>query len=508
MNRLLALACALACLIAAPSARARDGNENRAAQWVEAHRNDEAVLRRFVALMPKGADLHTHLSGAVYAERYLEWGARLGFCVDAQTLALLPAPCEGADGATPLARIDTAMTNRLIDRLSTRNYALSGQSGHDQFFSTFGRFAPISGRAELLADMVQDVVANAGAQNVLHVELMHNFAGSGETADPGAAGWTDAAFAAAHERLKTPALAAAIAQARRRIDDVEAELRARNACGEKNARPACAVSLRWIQQVIRVTPQDNVFAQIIFAAELARVEPRILALNLVAPEDDPVALRDYALHMRMVRYARSVAPAMKVTLHAGELALGLVPPTELRSHIRDAIRVGGAARIGHGVGIAHEVASDETLDEMRRQGVAVEINLTSNDVILGVKGDAHPLRLYRLKGVPVTLNTDDEGVSRIDLTHEYIRALREHGLTYRDLKQVSRNGLTYSFLPGASLWADATQARPAAPCLRDRLGGTQPSRGCKAFLATSERARRQWELEASFTRFETQAIWR
>ena len=60
----------------------------------------------------------------------------------------------------------------------------------------------------------------------------------------------------------------------------------------------------------------------------------------------------------------------------------------------------------------------------------VEVNLTSNDVILGIKGADHPLPLYRKYGVPVTLSTDDEGVSRIDLTHEYVRAAMTYPLTY------------------------------------------------------------------------------
>ena len=52
----------------------------------------------------------------------------------------------------------------------------------------------------------------------------------------------------------------------------------------------------------------------------------------------------------------------------------------------------------------------------------VEINLSSNEGILGVEGDAHPFPVYRSAHVPVALSTDDEGVSRIDLTHEYVRA--------------------------------------------------------------------------------------
>ena len=81
------------------------------------------------------------------------------------------------------------------------------------------------------------------------------------------------------------------------------------------------------------------------------------------------------------------------------------------------------------------------LCEMAAKHVMVEINLTSNDVILNTKGDSHSFMLYRKYSVPVALSTDDEGVSRIDLTHEYVRATVTYPLTYRDLKQMVRTGI-------------------------------------------------------------------
>jgi adenosine deaminase len=86
------------------------------------------------------------------------------------------------------------------------------------------------------------------------------------------------------------------------------------------------------------------------------------------------------------------------------------------------------------------------LAEMRKRQVAVEINLTSNDVILGVRGKDHPLPAYLAAGVPVVISTDDAGVSRIDLTNEYFRAARDYGLGYRMLKAIARNALIHSFL--------------------------------------------------------------
>src|SRR5262245_56155807 len=87
--------------------------------------------------------------------------------------------------------------------------------------------------------------------------------------------------------------------------------------------------------------------------------------------------------MQIIRFLANDVP---VALHAGELWLGLVPPPDLTFHIRAAIEIAGARRIGHGVSLAFERGMEGLLAEMRARPVVVEINLTSNDLILGVRG--------------------------------------------------------------------------------------------------------------------------
>jgi adenosine deaminase len=151
----------------------------------------------------------------------------------------------------------------------------------------------------------------------------------------------------------------------------------------------------------------------------------------------------------------------------------------------------------------YEERPQELLKEMAAGHVMVEINLSSNDVILGVRGKEHPLPIYRRSGVPVALSTDDEGVSRIDLTNEYVRAVQTYGFTYAELKKMARTGLEHSFLPGASLWEKQDVFTPtAADCARDTLGTEKPSNGCATFLKSSAKVREQWELERRFRAFE------
>jgi adenosine deaminase len=132
----------------------------------------------------------------------------------------------------------------------------------------------------------------------------------------------------------------------------------------------------------------------------------------------------------------------------------------------------------------------------------VEVNLTSNEQILEVSGREHPFPIYRAFRVPVSLSTDDEGVSRIDLTHEYQRATTDYQLRYLDLKTLARTSLEHAFLDGASLWRNQDTFLAAAACAHDRLGASHHSSNCQAFLAGSPKALLQWQQEAKFTAFE------
>jgi adenosine deaminase len=228
-----------------------------------------------------------------------------------------------------------------------------------------------------------------------------------------------------------------------------------------------------------------------------------VGINFVQPEDGYISMRDYTLQMKMIGYLHSIYPNVHISLHAGELAPGMVPPEGLRFHIRQAIELGDAERIGHGVDVMYEDRPRDLLSEMAARHIMVEINLSSNEGILGVEGDAHPFPVYRAAHIPVALSTDDEGVSRIDLTHEYVRAAIDYGLTYRDLKQLARTGMEHDFLPGASLWARPDDFRAAvSACKGETLGGNNPSYNCSQFLRDSQKAAAQWELERRFTVFE------
>jgi adenosine deaminase len=225
-------------------------------------------------------------------------------------------------------------------------------------------------------------------------------------------------------------------------------------------------------------------------------------------------MAEYHTEMLMMDYLHSVYPKVRISLHAGELAPGMVPPDGLSFHVREAVELGHAERIGHGVDVLHEDNIKNTglivdnltpiLKEMAAKHVMVEVNLTSNDVILGIKGSDHPLAAYRAARVPWALSTDDEGVSRIDLTHEYVKGAFEQNLSYADLKQSARTALEHSFLPGESLWvAPDNFTRRKAACAAPVTVAGKASTACSKLLDSSERAAQQWELEHRFAVFES-----
>lgn len=470
---------------------------------------DPARRDMLLRAMPKGADLHNHLAGAIYAESMLDWAAQDGLCVAPEQGRVLAGACTPGGDAGPVRAADLsgrpAARAEMIDALSMRDFVptASDRSGHDHFFATFARFMPA--QAAHGGDMLAEAVTHAAGDHVLYLELMISpqlgpVAGLGVRHPLHDAGFAEA------DRAIGPELPALVAAAGRDVDAMEARMRAVLHCGTAQAAAGCGVTVRYLYQTIRTMPPAMVFPQLDFGYALVKADARFVGVNIVAPEDDAVAMRDYGLHMRMFGWLAARDPDVKLSLHAGELAPGLVPPEGLRDHIRQAVEIAGARRIGHGVDILHEDDPDGLMAEMARRRVMVEINLTSNDVILGVAGAGHPFNAYRAAGVPVALATDDEGVSRIDLTHEYMRAATVYALDYAALRDLSRAGLEYAFLPGGSLWRGVGPYRMVAACAPLPPGPEPASGACHDLLAASAKARLQWALEARLHDFETRMI--
>lgn len=481
--------------------------EQRAADRFDAILGDPAALDAFLAAVPKGGDLHQHLSGAVYAETYLDWARADGVCINTSTFAAVAA--GSCSASTQPAPASGSFFDQIVRAWSMQDFVAGAETGHDHFFATFGKFGVVAGahRDEELAD----VVTRAASENQLYVETMLNLGRN--VGNLAAADWSGTLTAADLPSFYAtltadPQFAARVTADVAVVTAAHDGYRAVLACDDLSPSPPCRVELRFVAQVSRTGANDQIFGQLVGAFEMARQTGLIVGANLSSPEDDPAAISNYELHMAMLdflyrRYTESGLSPLQVTLHAGELTAAYLPPgsTANTFHIRRAVEVGHARRIGHGVDVMSETDPTALLDELAARDVLVEVCLSSNDQILEVRGAAHPLAQYLAHGVPVALATDDQGVSRSSLAGEYKRAALDQHLGYRQLKTMARDSLEHAFLPGPSLWTSVATATPVPACAGGTVGGA-PAAACQDHLAGSERARLQWKLEQRFLAFE------
>lgn len=426
----------------------------------------QSELALFSRMLPKGGDLHHHYSGSLYAETYLEWLKTAGYCVYQTDI-----PAKGAyqyrietqperlSAAERLLCLDAdaiqsneAFRTGLLMTWSNRDYGnhIHLQKSPDrQFFDTFGYFgkaADLDYRAGLLQLKQRAADENQGYLETMltssprpKVSLQGLLEAQGT--EPAETGFTLALQALRLDRSTQQA-----------ITDYVQQLQSA-AAGLDDAQ----FRLRFQSYVSRNAAPETVFAQLYTAFAAAEQSPLIVGVNMVGPENGVIALRDYSLHMRMLGFMRQQFPQVPVALHAGELVLGLVPPESLRSHIREAVEVAGAQRIGHGIDIAEERNAPELLQQLREKKIAVEINLTSNAFILGVKDEAHPLRLYERYGVPFVISSDDMGVSRVSLSEEYLHYISRYQPSYSQLRETVYNSIRYAFLSEAEKQEELTR---------------------------------------------------
>jgi adenosine deaminase len=475
--------------------------ERTTAARLEALRGDTAALLQFLRAMPKGADLHSHLSGAVSAESYVRWAAEDGHCILVATQAMVAGPCTDATDRVPATRLlaDSVLRNAAIDAWSMRGWRPGATSGHDHFFATFAK-VNVGGRGRT-AHMLAETITRGASQGVRYMELMMNTDGGSSLLLARRLGY-NADFGVMQRRLDSAGLRDSLRNAVRNLDEAEARQRELMGCGTSRADAGCSVVVRYLYQVTRSRSPEEVFAQIRTAFEIVRMEPRIVGFTLVAPEDGPVAMRDFALHMAMIDYLYRQYPETPITLHAGELTRSLVTGEAVasRSHIRQSITLGHARRIGHGVDVLEEDDAAGLLREMAERRVMVEVALSSNALILEVQGEQHPLATYIRSGVPFALVTDDEGVSRSDITHEFMRAVQDQRLDYIALKTAARNSLEHAFVAGKSLWRSGGAFAPVNECAGE---SGFASASCSAYVRGNPKARLQLELERELAEFES-----
>nr|WP_320147406.1 hypothetical protein [uncultured Anaeromusa sp.] len=441
------------------------------AQYFETAKKNEAELVAFLHKMPKGADLHNHPWGAVYTETLLDSAIAQNLVFDRTTRSFVKETTNPCYTAQELKQNNSKM-GEVLSALSLRNQPKEKENGHDHFFDSFGRFAAAVPNEE---DMLREQVGRAISQKIRYLELMTEPPREEEAIRT----WLQQMEAARRET---------IAQAGGTWNVDVAYIVPIN----RNALPESLKSGPWNQEAY-----EEFFTQEIRQALTTIIrfsDQGIRSLTFLDPEDSWISRTQFDTQMRILdREWRRIAaenPAnaakLKVNLHAGELTLAYSPYEPMRNRISQSISLGHASRIGHGISIQWENDVYGLLRQMRDHKTAVEICLTSNDGILNVTGgDKHPFRLYWDADVPVALCTDDEGISRSNLTMEYTKATQWFGLSYGNLKWLAFSSLEYSYLPGESLFMNGDF---------NRLKTAPPQGSAKAVL--------EQQLHEDFQRFE------
>ena len=167
----------------------------------------------------------------------------------------------------------------------------------------------------------------------------------------------------------------------------------------------------------------------------------LVAIDLAGDERNfPAKL--FREHFNRVRDA-----GLHVTIHAGE--------ADGAHSVWSAIDDLGAERIGHGI---RSVEDPALLECLAGRNIGLEVCLTSNvqtSTVVDLR--SHPARFLLQQGITINLNTDDPGISGIDLPHEFEVAAPAAGLDVGMIRQAQANALDMAFVSAserAELLAD------------------------------------------------------
>lgn len=408
-----------------------------------------AELQMLTALIPKGGDLHHHYSGSLYVETYLEWVKKADYKISPTTLEVDRKGDQPGSLTVDELHADQALYRKLLSKWSTKDFETNGEGPPDvAFFDSFAFFGALASYD--YSDGLQRIRDRAIGENVQYIETMLSavrfFLTRAQTADM-------------DQKLLDETSATGVARALRRIADrLEGTNKFKNAVKsftelvEKNHEDIDSADflMRYQTYAFRNTNPSKVFASLLAAFAAAKDSNLIVGVNLVGPENGVFSIRDYTLQMRMFKFLKARYSGVKVALHAGELAVGDVRPEDLKFHVRQAVEIGGAQRLGHAIDLPLEDDAIQLMRRLKDDEIAVEINLTSNKFILGVEGPMHVFGLLKRNRVPMVISTDDSGVSRNTLASEYLLLTKEQPVTYPQLKVLVYNSVKYAFLPQAT----------------------------------------------------------
>jgi adenosine deaminase CECR1 len=390
--------------------------------------DDREALYRTLYYMPKGGDLHNHLSGAVFAEWWYELAlAQQERGYEYYTKVLI-SNCRDFGGnaftAPPyflLFRNISALEYAQLDECEKGEYKRLAHlddreksawmnsirldkpwEGREEFFQThWQRLNALTRNPWLQAETLVKNLQAYAAEGMVYVEYQ-----IGASSYEGPDGET--------------------------IDATQAFDILRETLARKDVRDL-GVTARFQLAILRFLP--NAEDQLRRVYKLVHENPDLLvAVNMVGREDNDKGYP--ARFLPTLRELRQQYSGVRLAIHAGEV-------DEPNEHVRDTLLL-GADRIGHGINL---ISDDDTMLLMRHGPYLVEINLISNLLLEYVNDySEHPFPEYLRTGIPVALSSDDRGMWESTMTDEYYVATTEFGLSWEEIKTLGRNSLEHAFV--------------------------------------------------------------
>ena len=390
---------------------------------------DDETLYKVLYAMPKGGDLHIHLSGSIHPEWLLQLAldaqadgytyytkVRINECAygtneyggDAYLLLFKNIPHFDYEQLSECRRgeyvalQDLNKTQRAAWLDSLRLDQLF--EGRNEFFEAhWSRISGLLRNPHIMAETIYLNMQHFGAEGVRYIEgqvpLLGFQTSTGEPVDP------------------------------EQVREIYVER-----VNRKDARDT-GVTIRFQLAVLRFHPRAEELLRMYYA--FVAKHPEFVAVNLVGREDND---KGYPLRfLDVLRDMRRTHAGVRLSFHAGEV-------DEPNQHVRDTLLL-GADRIGHGVNL---ITDPDTMLLMRRNEFLVEINLVSN-LLLEYVADyrTHPFPEYLRTGIPVALSTDDRGMWDSTMTDEFFVAVKEFNLSWAEVRQLLRNSIQYGFVEDA-----------------------------------------------------------
>lgn len=435
--------------------------QNCCEQYFERIRHNPDKLKKFIERMPKGAELHTHLSGIPTPEELLEFAStekRFRFLVrlpvrkhwlhNPDTYAFVATPPEVALQSWQFISPESLLSPKTESEKAAKidfNRALTvstqDSDPHQKFCEViFQRRRSLVREMSSAETIAKQAVIQASKQRLCYIEIQ-----------------VDPSFVDAHpvtEKKEEPVANINLPSEKQRnalsFERLKQNLiRLDRAADSVNAslQPSERVCVRFLISLNRENP--GVLGKLPLAFALASdptLSKIVAGINLCGDEypneqASKAKLSDPLLLAKTIRLLRKKYPSVALSIHAGE-------SRKWDNHISEALML-GATRIGHGVNLGIDCKESKALRKvLAKRKILVEACPSSNQILLGLPVQKQQVIELLHEGIPVSISTDDGGIFGTTMSSEFQKLIQNHPqLAWRDIKEICRNSLKFAFLP-------------------------------------------------------------